>query len=150
MSEIRRSADRPAGYHDGPSQTLAGFEAFAIGEILRIHLEPELHRWTTEIGPEAADRIRWAAAGIRKAGDAWANTVPHAGPASGTTSAATVAAVRRSRPELLSTGQAAKELHVTPDAAKKLAQRGVLGQKVGRDFVFTRTEIDAYLAATKD
>ena len=46
--------------------------------------------------------------------------------------------------ELLSTQQAADYLGVTRQAVHALAQRGEVGRQVGRAWVFTQAELDAW------
>lgn len=48
--------------------------------------------------------------------------------------------------DLWSTQQAADYLGVTRQAVHALASRGEIGQQVGRAWVFTRAELDAWLA----
>jgi excisionase family DNA binding protein len=48
--------------------------------------------------------------------------------------------------ELWSTQQAAEYLEVTRQAVHALAQRGEIGRQVGRAWVFTRGELDAWLS----
>ena len=48
--------------------------------------------------------------------------------------------------ELWSTQQAAEYLGVTRQAVHALAQRGEVGRRVGRAWVFTRSELDAWIA----
>ncbi len=48
--------------------------------------------------------------------------------------------------ELWSTTQAADYLGVTRQSVHELAQRGQVGRRVGRAWVFTKAELDAWLA----
>lgn len=47
--------------------------------------------------------------------------------------------------ELWSTQQAANYLETTRQSVHELAQRGEIGRRVGRAWVFTKAEIDAWL-----
>ncbi len=48
--------------------------------------------------------------------------------------------------ELWSTQQAAEYLGVTRQAINALARRGEIGRQVGRAWVFTQAELDAWIA----
>lgn len=132
----------PPGFHASSSQTVTGFPAYVLGEVLRLHLGRELDRW----GLDEDDRraVEWIAAGIRRAGQDW--RVARAAGASASLDRERVPSVPQSRPELLTTSQAAKELNVTPSRVKQMCEAGMLGQRPGRDWVISRDEIDAFLA----
>lgn len=48
--------------------------------------------------------------------------------------------------DLLTVDQVAKKLRVSPGWVRQLCQIGRLGQKIGRQWLITREELDSYIA----
>lgn len=49
-------------------------------------------------------------------------------------------------PTQLTTDQAAERLGLTPGRVRQLAKSGRIGSKIGRDYLFTSDELDAFAA----
>lgn len=133
---------------------VSGLPAEVISAVLRAGLEAELRR-RTHLTDEQRDRVRDVQAAIRHAAQQWlpgprGEIVSHAQHACERNQKLPAGGVPPSRVELLSTGEAAKEAHMTPTRMAQLAREGAIGRKVGRDYVITRDELNLFLADRHD
>lgn len=132
---------------------VAGMPAEVISAVLRAGLEAEMRR--RGLSKDQQRRVRAVQAAIHRAAHEW---LPDAAPGSLTHAAharvsdrdAGAGPVPPSVVDLMTTAEAAEEAHMSPARMQQLAREGVIGRKVGRDFVITRSELEMFLADRDD